>query len=177
MAHYYPWHMREPPSSCMGLKPLWVQTVYSYSMYDVSTCICVCVHAFLMHFVMEYYSLWELVLVCIGMAVKRTMYQCEYMLADIFSISPLSEQRAFCLIIFLLWWRANARNVSQHTLWHSAYPHQPYMYVDTFHVLLNVFHLCSYLCVRVCVHAFVCDTVTKSTCVYMYVCVCRKGHR
>ena len=46
------------------------------------------------------------------MAVKRTMYQREVdvdmlnavksVLADILSISPLSEQRAFCLVIFLL---------------------------------------------------------------------------
>ena len=32
----------------------------------------------------------------------------------------------------LLWRRANARNVSQHILRRSAYPHQPY--VDTFYV-------------------------------------------
>ena len=58
----------------------------------------------------------ELVLVCVGVAVKRTMYQrkvdvdmlnaVKSMLADVSSGSPSSE----------LWRRANAQNVSQHTL-------------------------------------------------------------
>ena len=53
---------------------------------------------------MEYYSLWELILVCVGVAVKRTMYQrkvdvdmlnaVKSVLADILSASPSSEQRA-----------------------------------------------------------------------------------
>ena len=37
---------------------------------------------------MEYWSLWELVLVCVGLAVKRTIYQRKIdvdMLADISS--------------------------------------------------------------------------------------------
>ena len=40
----------------------------------------------------------------------------------------------------LLWRRANAWNISQHTLyrWRSAYPHQPY--VDTFYILLLHWH-------------------------------------
>ena len=74
---------------------------------------------------MEYYSLWELVLVCVSMAVKRTMYQLEVdvdmlnavksVLADISSVSPSSEQR--------LWRRANTWNVSQCTLYNIQHIH------------------------------------------------------
>ena len=49
---------------------------------------------------MEYWSLWELVLVCVGVAVKRTMYQrkvdvdmlnaVKSVLADVSSVSPSS---------------------------------------------------------------------------------------
>ena len=51
---------------------------------------------------MEWNTLWELVLVCVVVAVKHTMYQrkvdvdmlnaVKSVLADILSISPLSEQ-------------------------------------------------------------------------------------
>ena len=57
---------------------------------------------------MEYQSLRELVLVCVGVVIKRTMYQrkvdadmlnaVKSMLADVSSVSPSSEQnqRALC---------------------------------------------------------------------------------
>ena len=85
---------------------------------------------------MEYWSLWELVLV--GVVVKRTMYQrkvdvdmlnaVKSVLADVSSVSPLSEQRALC--------SDEGLTLSQHTLRRSAYPHLPY--VDTLYILLLV---------------------------------------
>ena len=48
-------------------------------------------------------------------------------LAHISSVSPSSEQSP------LLWRRTIAQNVSQHSLRHSAYPHQPYL--DILYVL------------------------------------------
>ena len=70
---------------------------------------------------MEYWSLWKLVLVCVGVAVKRTIYQrkvdvdmlnaVKSVLADVSSVSPS------------LWWSANVRNVTQHTLYGLQHIH------------------------------------------------------
>ena len=64
---------------------------------------------------------YNVVLVCIGMTVKRTMYQrkvnvdmpnaVKSVLADVLSVSPSSEQRTLCQLT--------------HSLRCSAYPHQP----------------------------------------------------
>ena len=52
-------------------------------------------------------------------------------LADVSRVSPSSDAKQRCRA--KLWQRANARNISQHTLPHSAYPRQPY--IDTLYVL------------------------------------------
>ena len=66
-------------------------------MFCLSVCLSVCLST------MEYQSLWELVLVCVGVVVKCTMHQhkvdvdilnpVKSVLTDVSSISPSSEQR------------------------------------------------------------------------------------
>ena len=64
---------------------------------------------------MEYQSLWELVLLCVGVAVKRTMYQRKIdvdmpnavpsVLADVSNVSPSSGLTTDSLFfnIFCVW--------------------------------------------------------------------------
>ena len=69
-----------------------------------------------------------IILVCIGVAVKRTMYQRKV------DVNMLNTVKSVLVDVFVRAKRGNTWNVSQHTLYSlPAYPHQPY--VDTLNTL------------------------------------------